>query len=117
VKPHLASTQHSATDAQLVADGKQIPKRKIAPNDIAFNVTPREAMIRFGVMLLLPIALLFVDKHLIIYSVPVVIYLFITGITRYCIVKYVWRRVIKHKGPIASAPYGKDISYPDEGAS
>lgn len=71
-------------------------------------------MIRFGLMLLLPMVLLFVDKHLIIYSTPVVMYLFITGITRFCIIKYIWRRLIKHEGPIASPPYGKDISYPDE---
>lgn len=80
------------------------------------NAKLKEAGVSFGFMLLVPIAMLFIDKHLNIYNVPVVIYLFITGITRFCILKYVWRRLIKHEGAIKSLPYGHDIGYPYENA-
>ena len=108
----MTSQNSTASD-----EGNGAPRRKISPHDIPLNVTLKEAMVRFGFVLLLPIAVLFIDKHLIIYTVPVVIYLFITGITRYCIIKHVWRQVINHEPPISSPPYGKDINYPDESVS
>jgi hypothetical protein len=92
-------------------------RRKISLHDIPLNVTLTEAMIRFGFLLAVPMVALFIDKHLIIYTIPVVIYLFITGITRFCVIKYLWRRIINHEPPIQSPPYGKDINYPDESVS
>ncbi|MGZ3849058.1 MAG: hypothetical protein ACXVMS_11220 [Flavisolibacter sp.] len=107
----------SSPKSAAIDESNRAPRRKIGPNDLPLNVTLKEAMVRFGFVLLLPIAALFIDKHLIIYTAPVVIYLFITGITRYCIIKYLWRRVINHEPPIRSPQYGKDINYPDESVS
>ena len=92
-------------------------RRKIGLHDIPLNLTLTEAMIQFGFLLVLPMIALYIDKHLIIYTIPVVIYLFITGITRFCVIKYLWRRVINHEPPIKSPRYGKDINYPDESVS
>ncbi|MEO6914375.1 MAG: hypothetical protein ABI151_00900 [Chitinophagaceae bacterium] len=114
MSPNSPSTQQSTDKPVLAPGNNQGEKTKIGKNDIAFNVTPKEAMIRFGLMLLLPIVVLFADKHLVIYVVPVSVYLFISSVTRICVIKYLWRRVIKKEGPISSPAYGKDISYPDE---
>lgn len=108
------SNKPSSLNSETRKENNKIPKRKIGRNDIPLNVTLKEAMIRFGIMLLIPIAALYIDKHLIIYTTPVVIYLFITGITRFCIIKRIWRRVIKHEGPFPTPKYGEDVNYPDE---
>lgn len=89
-------------------------RRKIAPDDLPLNVDFKEAIIRFGLMLFLPMLMLFVDEHLIIYTIPVVVYLFVTGITHYCPVKRLWRKFIKHESQVKSRVYGKDMNYPDE---
>lgn len=112
---HQLSNQSSILNSD-VRESK-ISKRKIGPKDVPLNVTLKEAMIRFGFMLLLPIAVLYIDKHLIIYTTPIVIYLFITGITRFCPIKRFWRRVIRHEHQFPTPPYGEDINYPDENDS
>ena len=91
-----------------------IKRKRIAGMDIVLNVGFEDALIRFGAMILLPVLLFFVDEHLIIYSAPVMAYLFISAITHFCIVKYAWRRYIKHKPPPVEPPYGQDPNYPEE---
>ena len=89
-------------------------KRKIAGHDVELNVNYKDALIRFGALILLPLLVLLIDNHLVIYTAPVIAYLFITALTHFCIVKYVWHRVIKHE-PAAPVPkYGEDPNYPDE---
>ena len=87
---------------------------KIAGKDIRLNVSFKDAMIRFGITLVLPMIVLLIDKRLIIYTAPVMAYLFISGITHFCIIKYVWHRFIKHEPPAALPPYGENINYPEE---
>jgi hypothetical protein len=87
---------------------------KIAGRDIALNVSFTDAMIRFVITLFLPMLMLLVDKHLIIYTAPVMAYLFISGITHFCIIKYAWRRFVMHEPPAALPPYGENLNYPEE---
>jgi hypothetical protein len=87
---------------------------KIEGRDIRLNVSFMEAIIRFGVLLLLPIVMLLVNAHLIIYTAPVMAYLFVSGLTHFCIIKYAWRRYIMHQPPAALPPYGENPDYPEE---
>jgi hypothetical protein len=87
---------------------------KIAGKDIRLNVTFKDAMFRFGITLALPVIMLLIDPHLIIYTAPVMAYLFISVITHFCVIKYAWHRFIKHDPPAALPPYGKDLNYPEE---
>jgi hypothetical protein len=87
---------------------------KIAGKDIRLNVSFKDAMIRFGITLVLPMIMLLIDKRLIIYTAPVMAYLFISGITHFCVIKYVWHRFIKHEPPAALPPYGENLNYPEE---
>ncbi len=91
-----------------------IKKRKIAGRDIILNVSFQDSMIRFGAMVLLPIIVLMIDKNLVIYTAPILAYLFITALTQFCIIKYVWHRYIKHEPEPVPPEYGKDPHYPEE---
>ena len=60
---------------------------KIAGKDIKLNVSFNNALIRFGITLFLPMIMLLIDWHLIIYTAPVMAYLFVSAITHFCIFK------------------------------
>ena len=87
---------------------------KIAGKDIALNVSFKDAMMRFGITLFLLMLMLIIDKHLIIYTAPVMAYLFISGITHFCVIKYAWHRFLKHEPPAEVPPYGENLNYPEE---
>jgi hypothetical protein len=88
--------------------------KRIGKYDLPSNVHFEEAMIRFGFTLLIPMLMLGIDKHLIIYTAPIIAYLFITALARFCVVKYIWQRCIK-PGQAAVVPaYGEDPDYPEE---
>jgi hypothetical protein len=91
-----------------------IKKRKVAGRDIILNVSFQDSMIRFGAMVLLPIVVLMIDKNLVIYTAPILAYLFITALTQFCIIKYIWHRYIKHEPEPVETEYGKDPHYPEE---
>lgn len=86
-------------------------------NDIILNVDFKEAMIRFAILLLLTILMLVTHTYLIIYVTPVIFYLFISALTRFCIIKYAWHRYIKHEPVPASPKYGEDPNSPEESIS
>ncbi len=92
-----------------------IPLKKIkVRHDIVMNVGFKDILIRVGIALLLPMLTAFTDTHLIIYISPVIFYLFVSALTRFCIVKYAWRRFIKHEPALQSPKYGKDPNSPEE---
>ena len=94
--------------------GSLILKKRFAQHDLVPNINFKEALVRFGFTLLIPMAMLGIDKHLIIYTAPVIAYLFVTAIAHFCVIKYVWHRYIKHEpAPVAPA-YGEDPAYPEE---
>jgi hypothetical protein len=99
--------------APIKVNSHQVPI-EISRKDIRLNVSFKDAMIRFGITLVLPMIMLVIDKRLIIYTAPVMAYLFISGITHFCYIKYVWHRYIKHEPPVALPPYGENINYPEE---
>ena len=93
---------------------KPVRRRTIGRYDIILNVSFAESMVRFGILLLLPLLALVINKHLVIYTAPIVGYLFITAIVQFCVIKYIWQRYIKHDPAPILPEYGKDPNYPDE---
>src|SRR5450432_3287261 len=91
-------------------------KKGIVTNDLVSNVNFKEALVRFGFTLLLPMLMLAIDKHLIIYTAPLIAYLFITALARFCIVKYAWHRYVKHEPTPDVSAYGEDPDYPEQSA-
>lgn len=82
--------------------------------DITLNVGLKDLLIRFGLTILIPIAALLVDPNLVIYTAPIIAYLFITTLTRFCVIKHLWHYyVLNQRNPITKA-YGKDENYPEE---
>jgi len=97
-----------------IKDGISDNQKGIHGNDIVLNVSFRDAMIRFGITLLLPMLVLVIDKGLIIYTAPVMAYTFASAITHFCVIKSIWRRYIKHERRPMAMEYGKDPDYPEE---
>src|ERR1700722_20198254 len=100
----------------------QIIKRMVTPaswkrnggKDISLNISLRDLLIRFGLTIFIPIIALLIDAHWVIYTTPIIVYLFITMLTRFCLVKYLWQHyVMNQRTPMAKA-YGKDPDYPEE---
>lgn len=89
-------------------------QRNSRGNDIVLNVSFNDAMIRFGITLLLPILMLIIDKGLIIYTAPLMAYTFASAITHFCLIKNIWRRFIRHEQTPVLIEYGKDPNYPEE---
>jgi len=82
--------------------------------DIVLNVNFKEALIRFGITLLLPVLALVIDGNLIIYTAPAMAYLFVSAIVHFCVVKYLWHRYIRHQPISPRKAYGEDLNYPEE---
>lgn len=83
-------------------------------NDIILNVSLQEALVRAIIALIGPIILFLINKHLMLIIVPVIAYIYVTAMMRYCVVKYLWRRYVRHLPRIKRKPYGLDINYPEE---
>jgi hypothetical protein len=82
--------------------------------DISLNVNLQDLLIRFGLTIFIPIIVLLINVHLIIYTAPIIAYLFITTLTRFCVIKYLWHYyVLSERTPITIA-YGEDPNYPEE---
>jgi hypothetical protein len=82
--------------------------------DINVNVSLRDLLIRFGLTVFIPIVALLINVHLVIYTAPIIGYLFMTTLTRFCVIKYLWHYyVLSQRAPITIA-YGEDPNYPEE---
>jgi hypothetical protein len=60
--------------------------------DLNLNVPFKDALIRGGFTILIPIVALLIDAHLVIYTAPIIAYLFVTSLTRFCVVRHRIRR-------------------------
>jgi hypothetical protein len=85
-----------------------------ARKDITLNVDLQDLLIRFGLTIFIPVVALLINVHLVIYTAPVIAYLFTTTLTRFCLVKYLWHHyVLDQRIPVRIA-YGEDPNYPEE---
>ncbi len=82
--------------------------------DIVLNVTFKDAIIRFLIMVFLPLVVMIINVHLVIYTAPIITYLFISAIVRFCVIKYLWHHYIEGERTPAPKAYGKDLNYPEE---
>jgi hypothetical protein len=87
---------------------------RLRGKEVTLNVGVREGVMRIGIAIGLPILMLVIDARLMVYTTPVLIYLFITGIDHFCIFKYWWYRYVKHQPTPDLPPYGQDPNYPEE---
>ena len=82
--------------------------------DLTLNVRFKDALIRGGLTILIPIVALLINVHLVIYTAPIIAYLFATSLTRYCVVKHLWHYYILNERIRVIKPYGMDPDYPEE---
>lgn len=82
--------------------------------NIEFNLSFKAVLIRFGILFLLPILAMLIDEGLVIYTVPFCMYLLMTAMLQFCIVKYLWVRYVNQEPPPLQHKYGQDPNYPDE---
>ena len=112
---HIIKSIQITGDAKHAAADSTILQKKIGKHDLVQNIHFTEAMVRFAFTVFIPMVILGIDKYLIIYTAPLISYLFITALARFCIVKYVWHRYLKHEPPAVPA-FGEDPDYPEESA-
>lgn len=93
---------------------KSLKIKSTAIKDIALNLSFKEMLIRFAILFLLPIMALFIDKGLVIYTVPISMYLLTTALIQFCIIKFFWHQYIHYESPTLHHTYGQDPNYPDE---
>lgn len=94
------------TSPPLPVDGPPgIFRNTLRIRDLVQNINFREALVRFGFTLVIPMLVLVVGKHLLIYTAPLIAYLFITALARFCIIKFMWHRYVKHE-PVVAPAYG-----------
>ena len=93
---------------------KPIQSKQIESIDIELNLSFKAVLIRFGILFLLPILAMLIDESLVIYTVPICMYLLITALLQFCIIKYIWTRYVKNETPPLQHKYGQDPNYPDE---
>jgi hypothetical protein len=92
----------------------QLIRKKNSGKDISLNVSLKGLLLRFGLTVFIPITVLLINVHLVIYTAPIIAYLFITTLTRFCLIKYLWHYyVLNQRIPITIA-YGNDPNYPEE---
>jgi hypothetical protein len=82
--------------------------------DINLNVSLKDLLIRFGLIIFIPIITLLINVHLVIYTAPIIGYLFITTLTRFCVIKYLWHYYVLNQRTPITIPYGQDPNYPEE---
>jgi hypothetical protein len=109
--PAIVLTPISAISA---AENPFSIERQAHGHDIDQNVDLKDALIRFGITILLPILALLINWRLVIFTAPIMTYLFATAITHFCVIKYLWRRYISHMSTRRLTAYGLDPSYPEE---
>jgi hypothetical protein len=88
--------------------------RRNGGKDLILNVQFKDALIRGGFTILIPIIALLINVHLVIYTAPIIAYLFVTSLTRFCVVKHLWHYYILNERTPVIKPYGMDPDYPEE---
>ena len=115
----MKTTNPSIPDIELKLNHPIVPviiplkKIKVKP-DIVLNVNFKDELIRVAIALFLAMLTVFTHTHLIIYIAPLIFYLFVSALLKFCIVKYLWRRYIKHEPAAKRIKYGEDPNYPEE---
>lgn len=83
-------------------------------HDFILNIDFKDALIRGGFTILIPIVALLIDARLVIYMAPIVVYLFVTSLIRFCLVKHLWHYYMLNERIPVVKPYGMDPDYPEE---
>jgi len=60
------------------------------------NLNLRESLLRGLAAILIPMFMLLIDHRIIVYFLPVIVYLYITAIVHICPIKHYWRVYIRH---------------------
>jgi hypothetical protein len=92
----------------------QLIRKRNSGKDISLNVSLKDLLIRFGLTIFIPIAVLLINVHLVIYTAPIIAYLFITTLTRFCVIKYLWHYYFLDQHIPITIAYGNDPNYPEE---
>ena len=98
----------------IVPISKPIKSKGIGSVDVELNLSFKAVLIRFGILFLLPIMAMLIDESIVIYTVPICMYLLTTALLQFCIIKYIWHRYVNHEVIPLQHKYGEDPNYPDE---
>jgi hypothetical protein len=78
---------------------EQIKKSGKTRSELATNIDFQGSLVRALIGVLFPGILLLIDYHLMIYAAPVAMYLFITAMIHFDVIKWAWLRWKKKPEP------------------
>ena len=87
---------------------EQIKKTGKVKPELATNISLRGTLIRAIAGLLLPVFVLLIDRHLLIWAAPVSVYLFICTLTHFDVIKWMWLRWKKKPEPNMNEIWDED---------
>jgi hypothetical protein len=64
--------------------------------DIVLNMGFEESIKREMVAIFVPWPFVIVNHYLAIVAAPIMFYLFVSGLIRFCIIRYAWFHIVKH---------------------
>lgn len=88
-------------------------KKTWLEKDITLNVGFEESMKRCLIALFAPMPLL-VNHTLLLAAIPVMFYLFVTGLMHFCPIQYIWQHWVKHIPDPEICDFAIDLHVPVE---
>lgn len=113
------TTIRQANATTIVLDANTMNKQNVPittkktwlEKDIILNVGFKQSMKRCIIALFAPIPLL-VNHTLLFAAIPIMFYLFVTGLLHFCPIKYVWQHWVKHTPDPAVCDLAIDLDIP-----
>ncbi|MEO6870356.1 MAG: hypothetical protein ABI168_11965 [Ginsengibacter sp.] len=110
---------HTLTPALTTVDGiiahpkkETTTKETWLERDIVLNVGFKESINRCVVSIFLPWPFVMADHLLLLYVAPVMFYLFVSGLTHFCVIRYAWRHFVKHIPDPLICSFAIDLDIP-----
>ncbi len=87
-------------------------KKTWLEKDIILNVGFKESIVRCMVSIFLPWPFVMAGHALLLYVAPVMFYLFVSGLTHFCLIRYAWRHFVKHIPDPLICDFATDLDIP-----
>ena len=105
------------TNKEALADDKYFINKQNSKNwlkrDIVLNVNFQESMVRCLVALFVPWFCVFGGPTALIYvGLPIMFYLFTSGLIHFCFLRYAWQHWVKHIPTPAKCQFAFDLNIP-----
>jgi hypothetical protein len=82
---------------KAITENTVVAGKPLKSKEMVLNLGLAECLARGFIAILLPMGLTLINHHLVFFAVPVMIYLLITALSHFCILKYAWQPWISRR--------------------